>query len=178
MATLPNTERDAFKDPLGPIYEDADALLADAGPPIVAVGDVVTYHLAAAGAIPSVSIVDGATEREPIAEAVERGLPAADREVAVENPAGSLTEPLLEALATALSATGSTLLRVDGEEDLAALPAVMMAPEGGSVVYGQPGEGMVLVAVTSANRDRVRDLCGRLDTERRFWDLVGADPPA
>ena len=38
---------------------------------------------------------------------------------------------------------------VDGEEDLATLPAILYAPLGSVVIYGQPNEGSVLVNVTS-----------------------------
>ena len=41
---------------------------------------------------------------------------------------------------------------VDGEEDLLVLVAVLYAPVGGLVVYGQPGEGVVVVRVTEAKR--------------------------
>jgi uncharacterized protein (UPF0218 family) len=41
---------------------------------------------------------------------------------------------------------------VDGEEDLLVLVAVLYAPVGGLVVYGQPGEGVVVVRVTDAKR--------------------------
>ena len=38
---------------------------------------------------------------------------------------------------------------VEGEEDLATLPAILYAPPGSVVVYGQPDEGSVLVKVNS-----------------------------
>lgn len=178
VATLPESSRAAFKEPLGPVFEDTDTLLEAAGTPLIAVGDVVTYHLVNVGVTPHVSLVDGITEREPVSDDVRAGVPDAEREVVVSNPPGTLTEDLLEALGTALEADASTLIRVDGEEDLAALPAVLMAPAEASVVYGQPGEGMVLANVTRDLRAEVRALCGALDTDERFWELVGADPPA
>ncbi|MFW5938389.1 MAG: GTP-dependent dephospho-CoA kinase family protein [Halanaeroarchaeum sp.] len=177
VATLPESSRAAFKAPLGPIFDDPETLLEAAGTPIVAVGDVVTYHLVRVGVTPQVALIDGITEREPVDDAVSEGVPDADREVTVSNPPGTLTESLLEALGTALERDSSTLVRVDGEEDLAALPAMLMAPTGASVVYGQPGEGMVLATVTPASRAEVRDLCGSLDTDDRFWELVGVDSP-
>ena len=177
VATLPESSRAAFKEPLGPVFEDSDALLEAAGTPLIAVGDVVTYHLVTAGVTPHVALVDGITEREPVSDAVRAAAPNADRDVAVSNPSGTLTEELLDALGSALEADESTLIRVDGEEDLAALPAVLMAPAGASVVYGQPGEGMVLADITHERRAEVRALCGALDTDERFWELVGADPP-
>lgn len=178
VARLPETARASFKEPLGPIYEDVEVLLESAGSPIVAVGDVVTYHLVRAGVIPHVAVIDGITEREPVSEDVASGVPDAEREFTVENPSGTLSESLLVALQEALSADESTLIRVDGEEDLATLPAILMAPSGASVVYGQPGEGMVRVDVTDARREDVSERCGALDASDRFWELVGTTPSA
>jgi uncharacterized protein (UPF0218 family) len=43
---------------------------------------------------------------------------------------------------------------VDGEEDLAVIPLVLAAPSGAAVLYGQPGEGVVLRIVdASAKRE-------------------------
>ncbi|MEF8818875.1 MAG: GTP-dependent dephospho-CoA kinase family protein [Haloferacaceae archaeon] len=160
MLSLPPALREAFKEPFGPVYADAEALLADAGSPVIAVGDVVTHHLRAAGHTPHVAVVDGRTERETAPAAVRASIPAPD--VTVENPAATLSRDLLVALRDAVRSDGPTTVAVDGEEDLAALPALYCCPEGGSVVYGQPGEGMVL-ADAAANRERARELLARMD---------------
>jgi len=168
--------RSALKDPLGPLYTDADALLADAGSPLCTVGDVVTYHVLEAGTTPAVALVDERTEREAVDEAVAAGIDDRrfDRVFHVENPPATLTEPLLTALREGFAA-GSTLLRVDGEEDLATLPAVLAAPDGAGVVYGQPGEGMVLLPVDDDLRADVRALLERMDgdADRLFALLEG-----
>jgi len=169
-ATLPPEARDAFKDPIGPVYTDAERLLADAGRPIIAVGDVVTYHLVAAGHPPKVTVIDGRTERETVTDEVREGLPAADVSVASE-PA-TVSRALLEALVAAIDGDGETVIEVDGEEDLAVVPAVLAAPDGASVVYGQPGEGMVLATVDDDLRAALRELAGRLETTEAFWRLV------
>jgi uncharacterized protein (UPF0218 family) len=158
---LPEALRGAFKDPLGPVYADADELLAAAGDPVVAVGDVVTAHLLRAGRRPDVAVVDGRTERERVDPEVASVLP--DPDVEVSNPPGTLSRALLSALADAIESADPVVVGVDGEEDLAALPAILAAPLGGSVVYGQPGEGMVLVAVTEASRAEARGLVERMD---------------
>jgi uncharacterized protein (UPF0218 family) len=160
---LPDDLRGAFKEPLGPVFTDAEALLAadGAGRPLVAVGDVVTAHLVDAGRPPDVAVIDGKTERDPIDESVGRSLPDPDVEVA--NPPATLSRALLDALLDALARDDPTTIGVDGEEDLAALPAIFAVPAGGCVVYGQPGEGMVLVPVTDETRALARDLLSRMD---------------
>lgn len=170
VATLPAAARDAFKDPIGPVYTDAQRLLSDAGSPVLAVGDVVTYHLLAADHTPKVAVVDGRTEREAVTDEVRAGLPQADVTVASE-PA-TVSRSLLEALVDAIDADGETVISVDGEEDLAVVPAVLAAPAGASVVYGQPGEGMVLATVDADLRSRMRELAERLETDEAFWRLV------
>lgn len=47
------------------------------------------------------------------------------------------------------------LLLVDGEEDLLALPAIVHAPIGGVVYYGQPQQGLVEVMVTEEKKREV-----------------------
>ncbi|MFD1569436.1 GTP-dependent dephospho-CoA kinase family protein [Halorubrum laminariae] len=202
MLTLPDSLRDAFKDPLGSVTTDADALLAAAAEtaaahadpvedaidvndaivandaPIIAVGDVVTYHLREAGRVPDVAVIDGQTEREAVRKEIETVLSAADvRRISATNSAASMSADLLSALAAALAAEEPTWIEVTGEEDLATLPAILAAPDGASVVYGQPGEGMVRVPVTPETRAEARELFEALDGDiGAAYDALGVDP--
>ncbi len=162
LVTLPEGLRGELKTPFGPIETDADALLAEAGRPVVAVGDVVTHHLLDAGSQPAVAVVDGRTQRGVVDREIERAVTEdVDREV--DNPPATLTRGLVSALVDALRADDPVTILVDGEEDLAVLPAILAAPDGASVVYGQPGEGMVHVRVDDERRERVRTLLERFD---------------
>jgi uncharacterized protein (UPF0218 family) len=172
VAVLPATAREAFREPLGPVYGDVEPVLEGATGPVVAIGDVVTYHLVEAGRIPDVAAVDRRTERAAVDPDVAAVLDGFDPDAVVPNEAGTLSAELVAALVEALAAPDPWLLLVEGEEDLAALPAVLAAPDGAVVVYGQPGEGMVRVDVTPERRERVRSLVGKLDTEERFWKLL------
>ncbi|MBB6646522.1 GTP-dependent dephospho-CoA kinase family protein [Halobellus ruber] len=173
MLSLPSDLRESFKEPLGPVYTDAGALLSDAGRPVIAVGDVVAYHLREAGFRPAVAVIDGRTEREAVDDEVRAALSDPERRRDVENAPGTLGEPLLSALADAVddhdSESDPVTIVVDGEEDLATLPAVLVAPLGATVVYGQPGEGMVRVAVTPDTKAEMRSLLERMD-----GDVAGA----
>lgn len=173
VARLPEAERHRFKDPLGPLFTDAEALLDAAGSPIVSVGDVVTAHLGRVGYTPKVSIVDDRTEREAVEEGVIEDRPAADTVLEVENPAATVTAELANAIGSGLDQQGSTLITVVGEEDLAVLPALLLAPDGATVVYGQPGEGMVAVSVGREAREACLELLTHLDRDKAFWADLG-----
>ncbi|KZX50249.1 GTP-dependent dephospho-CoA kinase family protein [Haloarcula hispanica] len=160
---LPSDLRHELKEPLGRIYTDTAALLADAGDPIIAVGDMVTYHLIEAGRVPDLALVDERTKRSAVDADVSAAIDGFDRTIPVDNPAATLTAELLAALRDGIDSGETTLLDVDGEEDLATLPAVLAAPAGASVVYGQPDEGMVLADCDAEARDRVRSLLERMD---------------
>ena len=161
VVTLPESLRGAFKEPFGPVESDAEVLLADVDGPLIAVGDIVTYHFLQAGRKPDVAVVDEHTKREVVDDDVRDAVVRPD--VTVANPAGSLVEPLVRALADALAGDDPTTVFVDGEEDLAVLPAVLLAPLGASVVYGQPDEGMVHVPVTAESKAEFRGLVERMD---------------
>jgi len=155
---LPESARGEFKDPFGEVYTEVAALRADHAAPYVTVGDIVTYHFEEAGHHPAVAFVDGRTKRETAPDSIRRRLEDRPNQVATVNPAGVLTADLLGAIGDALRDGGPTTIVVDGEEDLATIPAVLAAPDGATVVYGQPGEGMVAIDVTSATRERFREL--------------------
>jgi uncharacterized protein (UPF0218 family) len=173
VVELQRALRPELKEALGPIFTDANTLLAEVDSPLVAVGDVVTYHLIGAGRIPDVALVDERTERSAVDPEIREGIEGFDREVTASNPQGTLTADLLTALRGAIDRAATTLIDVDGEEDLATLPAILLAPRGASVVYGQPGEGMVLVTVDGAATDRARELLSRMEGDTgRLWTVL------
>lgn len=176
LLTLPADLREELKSPLGPIETDADALLASLEGTLVTVGDVVTYHFLQAGHQPDVALVDERTKRRQVDEEIRETV-AADTHLEAVNPPAEISEDVVRALRRALDAPEPTTILVEGEEDLVALPAIVAAPEGASVVYGQPGEGMVHVVVTDAVKAGVRDLLERFDGDvDRLWALLEVDP--
>ena len=127
---------------------------------------MVTYHFERAGVTPDVSVVDGLTKREAVEDSVAEGvarLGGETREVHVENPAATITREIVEALREAIVGPEPTVVVVEGEEDLVTLPAIVAAPLGASVVYGQPNEGMVHAKVTEDAKAKMLDLLGRMD---------------
>ncbi|MDZ7729749.1 MAG: GTP-dependent dephospho-CoA kinase family protein [Natrialbaceae archaeon] len=162
LVELPDDLRSELKDPLGPIEDDAEELLATASRPIYAVGDVVTYHLLEAGHEPVVALIDGQTERTPVSEEISDRLTSNPWQEVTDPPA-TITESLIRALDAAIQLAEPTTILVDGEEDLAVLPLLLMAPDGATVIYGQPGDGMVVVTVTDEIRTQIRTLLEQFD---------------
>lgn len=179
MITLPDSLRSAFKEPFGPVYTDTEQLLAavreaahDAEtssdsadqPPLIAVGDVVTYHLLEAGRQPDVAVIDGKTEREAVDAEIDAVLTDPNGEICnVTNPPAELSKAMLVTLREAIDSPEPTTIIVDGEEDLATLPAILLAPLGSSVIYGQPGAGMVHVPVTESESENACRLLAQFD---------------
>jgi uncharacterized protein (UPF0218 family) len=170
--------RSELKEPMGPLCTETEELLAEAAAPLLTVGDVVTYHVLEGGRVPDVALVDERTERTAVDSEISEGITGFDRRVSVSNSQATLTAELLTGLREAVDRAGeeTTLIDVDGEEDLATLPAIVVAPEGASVVYGQPGEGMVHVTVDRPAVDRARELLSRMDGDTgRLWELLDVE---
>jgi uncharacterized protein (UPF0218 family) len=140
MLTLPEEHRKLFQKPFGELYRNLDEIIPKiSGRIVYAVGDVVTHNLQKRGIIPAVAVVDGYTMRSPCRRV--QHIPGECTRV--KNPAGTLTDDLIRALEHAIQYPPFTVI-VEGEEDLAVIPLVIAAPEGGVVLYGQPHQGVVL----------------------------------
>ncbi|MDD3399097.1 MAG: GTP-dependent dephospho-CoA kinase family protein [Candidatus Methanomethylophilaceae archaeon] len=154
MWFLPENERVHFKEPFGALFPDIDKALEYLGSaPVYAVGDVVTRNLIRRGIVPQLSVIDGNTMREPCK--CTPLLPV--KRIEVKNPAWFITEELICALRTGVESPPA-LVHVDGEEDLAVIPLVMMLSFGGAVLYGQPCEGVVVRIVDSESKKRAEEL--------------------
>jgi uncharacterized protein (UPF0218 family) len=123
---------------------------------LITVGDLVTAKFIAAEVRPDVAVVDFLVMRKPVAEDMKARIDSLDAKIIhVRNPAGTLTPEMREAFA---GAKPPLKIIVEGEEDLATIPAVISAPRGSVVVYGQPGGGVVLIEVTESKRREFTDL--------------------
>lgn len=151
MLILNQKSRSEFKKPIGVLYpslKDAKVFIDSKYPDelLISVGDVTTQNLQKAGLIPHLGIIDNVVERKPATYDVVYD----NVTLNVKNPPGVITDELQEAIRKAfqLIKTGfKVLILVDGEEDLAAIPCALMAPSGSLILYGQPGEGLVVCEV-------------------------------
>lgn len=130
---------------------------------VITVGDIVTFNLLNAGLVPDISFVDDRTKRVPASDHILDGTKHPRfRTITVENPPGIITEGLLREVSKAMDSDSPVRIFVKGEEDLAALPAIAMAPLSSVVIYGLPDEGAVMVRVTQDKKKEVQSLLDRI----------------
>ena len=138
-----------FKRPLGKLYidfEDAIPMIKEASF-LISVGDQTTKNLVDIDLIPDLGIIDNRIQRKDHNYDIIR----TENILNADNPAGTITENLWETIEEAISLTledsGNRIIVVKGEEDLAVLPCLLIAPEDAVILYGQPNEGLVFVNV-------------------------------
>ncbi len=166
MLILNSKLRSEFKKPIGVLYnslDDAKDFINSRYPDdlLISVGDITTRNLQKAGLIPHLGIIDNVVERKPAAHNVVYD----NVTLNVKNPPGVITDELQETIKEAfqLLKTGfRVLILVEGEEDLAAIPCILMAPSGSLVLYGQPGEGLVVCEVDKVI-NKVKKLKSKLE---------------
>lgn len=142
-------------------------LLAPA-PRVIAVGDVTTFCLLSySGRKPDICIVDHKTKRKPVPDHVQQGIGELDEyeRIEVANPPATLTQELVDVIRNLLAGDRRVKIVVDGEEDLATLPAILYAPLGSTVVYGQPNEGSVAVVVTPERKAYAKSIMDKMIVE-------------
>ena len=163
---LPDSLRGTFKEPFGLViknneYDYALSLMER----VVTVGDIATKTFVDRGLFPRIAMIDFVVERQKQYESPsDIGFPEDIHVMHAENPAGTITPSLANAVSTAFAdkAAGKVVIAVKGEEDLAVLPVLLVSPLGYEVYYGQPGEGLVKVLVTEEKKAHAHTLMKKL----------------
>jgi uncharacterized protein (UPF0218 family) len=114
---------------------------------MVTVGDFVSYNILNVDINPDIIVVDHRIMRKSI-EPIE-----IDREVVnAPNPPGTITAEAQAVLYDAVQESKDLAIIIDGEEDLLVLPLMTYLPDDSIIIYGQPGEGMVIITITEERR--------------------------
>lgn len=159
---LPTAEREALRIPFGSIYTDLDDIVVrlQKKPLIIAVGDVIANALLKKGLQASISIIDGKTRRNEIID--NTAFEQAGKQWKMTNTAGTINQQAVTCLQAAIETYAKTnqkqVLHVSGEEDLLAVPAVMLSPLHTVVLYGLFGKGVVAVEVSEQNKQDLQNL--------------------
>lgn len=165
--TVPEEQRDALRHPIGMTTGTSNDMNATASKAVahiesikptlvITVGDIVTSTLIQTGLHPNISFIDLKTDGTSLPD-----IPAPDY-YDVINPAGTIQKEsaqLVEkTIDESLNKMTSKVILVDGEEDLLALPVILLAPLNAVVIYGQKDHGIVINKVTEELKDQVRNL--------------------
>lgn len=113
------------------------------------VGDATVGFFQEKGWSFDMGVIDGKKQREEYRPLV------IDQELidlVLINPPGHITTMLVKGLTYALEKK-LDYVYVDGEEDLAAIVVILLAPLGSAVYYGQPNEGMVEWVATEEQKE-------------------------
>lgn len=154
MLVLQKELRSELKDPLGNLYASLEEVKDSLSEYeyIISVGDVTTRNLIESRLYPRLGIIDNRIQRKDSDHELEYQATILN----AENPAGTITKDLWETIDHAISSSKNSeenfLIVVQGEEDLAVLPSILMAPKNAVILYGQPNEGLVVVEVEKAKK--------------------------
>jgi len=155
---LPCKMRAELREPLGLLVEDGSFDISSVHGGIITVGDIITMRFIKESRLPWISVIDGKTKRVVLENRIEEY----NKPIRVSNPPGTITFELWLSLEKACRSDEKTMILVDGEEDLATLPAIVLAPAGTTVLYGMPEKGVVVVDVSKA-KERVMDILRRME---------------
>jgi len=165
---IPDKMKTKLRKPLGKIIKGSFDKEADTAAktilnivkskPVVTitVGDIISRSLKNKGFIPNVEITDNRSRRVIISNGSDSD------EEKYQNIPGTINRNAVIAInrfvQEALMFKNHRKLVVDGEEDLLALPVIMLSPLGSLVLYGHWQHGVISVAVTEKTKEKVSNM--------------------
>ena len=152
---------DLLKEPFGELIKENEVNKEKIQPfikrsnKVITVGDTTTEKFVKFGFIPDLSIIDNKEKRMAKDKTVEY---SADKKIYLENKPGEVNEEAIKFIREITATTKFSRMQIiiKGEEDLLALPLFMYSPDGWTVFYGQPNEGLVVVEIDSNTRKKAR----------------------
>lgn len=190
--TMPESLRSLLQKPLGKVLASLQSIqnslrnlssLSDVSDLVVSVGDMSTQTFLDAGFKPHLSIIDQKLARRPVNTLKSFGDPSTYTLYRLTSGPGYISVDAINLLHRLLQVPNlqkisipgirqipgisgirkPVVILVSGEEDLLTLPAVLFAPDGSTVYYGQPPHagkksGLVEVKVNQRSRSRALTL--------------------
>lgn len=157
---LPQSLRRVLAKSIGTLIPDGSSFLVPGSSFIISVGDGTTEKLLSQGIVPTLAIIDFQVQRQAFDwEKTLWEKLVKDRSLSYfTSGPGFIGRDVMNAMNCWSKQPTSTLFIIDGEEDLLVLPAILYAPLGSVVYYGQPDKGIIEVVVTLAMKKRMNDL--------------------
>ncbi len=163
MYKLPTEFRSELRNNIGEII-DENQLRDKIKGRVVAVGDEVTLTLKKVGIEPDMCIVDFKSGRKKFGEEQQKKIKKIGEQVlTVVNPPERITKELWESISIGYSSKKRTRIEVEGEEDMAALPAILLAPKNTTVIYGLPSKGIAMIDVKEKQKEIVRGFLNKME---------------
>ncbi len=170
MHTLRLTEslRHALKIPLGKLVEGTpeycsrvlgDTIEKMKPVMVLLVGDAISRNAIRSGINVDILIIDNREKRQ---KSVSFSF-GERNQFRLRNAPGTIDGDAWEIVNSA-KLKGKSVIIVEGEEDLLALVAVLEAPIGALVAYGQPDRGIVIVNVTDSEKAVARSIIEAMET--------------
>jgi len=168
MYIIDESLRKEFRKVIGKLVRDEKELFEElkSRKLVVSIGDMVTYTLLKNDFFPNLAIVDFRHRRRDIDHQMKRTIESfGDEKIYAKNPPSTITADLIDSIKKGYSASKGkkVLIIVEGEEDLSSLPAILLAPEGVTIIYGLPDRGIVLIDVTEKEKELVRNVLKRCE---------------
>jgi uncharacterized protein (UPF0218 family) len=164
---LPEKLRDELKKPLGKLFKEKELLnFIKNEKYIVSIGDLVTYTLLKNNVKPLMCIVDYKTKRKTCSKNIIEIIKSyGDEKIKVENPPGCITNELWDSINDSYKKISikKIIIEVKGEEDLATLPALILAPNRDvTIIYGMPDKGVVVVKAIEENIIKAKNIINEM----------------
>ena len=136
---IPNSLIELFKKPYGKLFKSTEDFLKSNikksnGGLLITVGDFISYSMVENGVDPDIIVFDNKVRRLPF----KRKINFRAKIYKVINRPGITGRNLWKTIRKAFAQPERIKISVIGEEDLALLPSVIMAPLGSVILYGQP----------------------------------------
>ena len=166
MRVLPENLRNLLREPIGRLVNGKQLLEVLQGEKyIVSIGDQVTYSILKHDIKPVLCVVDFKTRRGKCSSDVINVIRAfGEKSMKVKNPPGCISDELWDIIKSAYDNMPSYGLRieVEGEEDLASLAAIYLAPRDVTVIYGLPDKGVLVVKPNLENKRKVKEILDKM----------------
>lgn len=158
---LPKNLREQLRKPLGKVFKNTAQILKfiRRSKPVltIAVGDIISQELEKKQFIPDVKIIDFRSRRHVI--------PSLSRDLAKRryiNKHGSInpqsTKAINSAIKKFLSTKKAQTIIIFGEEDLLALPTIVLSPLNSLILYGQWRVGAIATQVDEGSKQKIVEL--------------------
>ena len=166
MRVLPKNIRHLLKETVGQLVNEKELIkLLRSEKYIVSIGDIVTYTILKNEIKPIVCIIDFKTRRGKCSSNIVNTIKSfGKKSILINNPAGTITDELWDILEKSLKNYKNINLRIeiDGEEDLASLAVVYLAPSDVTIIYGLPDKGVLIIKPTSENKRKAKQILDKM----------------